>query len=176
LRPKFCPWLRNDGTRQPLWHPLHPCWRVVSIRRMLVSMAATCSLAAFPLPVMLCFTRLGAYSTTLRSFCKAAAIATPCARPSFNMLCTFLPKNCASMASSSGKCRSMISVVLLKMARSFSVWSSPAGNRMAPASSKRRVAPSTESTPKPMTVVPGSIPRMMRSTTGLLLAERPSMG
>ena len=34
---------------------------------------------------------------------KAAAIATPCARPNFNMDCTFFPKKGASIASSSGK-------------------------------------------------------------------------
>src|SRR5690606_25359933 len=70
--------------------------------RMLWSMAATWSLVALPLPVMLCFTRLGAYSATDRSRCSAAAMATPWARPNFSMLCTFLPKNWASMASSSG--------------------------------------------------------------------------
>lgn len=45
---------------------------------------------------------------------------------------------------------------------------------MAPASSNRRFRPSTVITPKPITVVPGSIPRMIRSATGLLLATCPS--
>ena len=45
----------------------------------------------------------GAYSVMGISLLKAAAIATPCARPNFNMDCTFFPKKGASIASSSGK-------------------------------------------------------------------------
>lgn len=45
----------------------------------------------------------GAYSVMGMSRSKAAAIATPCALPSFSMDWTFFPKNGASMATSSGK-------------------------------------------------------------------------
>ena len=65
-------------------------------------MAATCSLEELPLPVMLCLIFLGEYSKIGIERDSPAAIATPCARPNFNIDCTFFPKNGASMASSSG--------------------------------------------------------------------------
>jgi len=65
-------------------------------------MAATCSLAADPRPVMLCLMRIGAYSETGRPRLSAAAMATPCARPSLSIDCTFSPKNGDSSATSRG--------------------------------------------------------------------------
>lgn len=65
-------------------------------------MAATCSLEALPLPVTDCLMRRGEYSEMGMSRYSAAAMATPCARPNLSIDCTFLPKNGASMASSSG--------------------------------------------------------------------------
>src|SRR5690606_32366288 len=53
-----------------------------NVRRVL-SMAATCSLTAFPLPVTDCLIFRGAYSKMGIFLFNAAAIATPCARPSF---------------------------------------------------------------------------------------------
>ena len=74
-------------------------------------MAATCSLDAAPLPVIAFFIFSGAYSVTGISLCKAAAIATPWALPNFNIDCTFLPKNGASKATSSGWYWSIIAKV-----------------------------------------------------------------
>ena len=57
-----------------------------SSERMRQTMAATCSLAADPRPVMLCLMRIGAYSETGRPRLSAAAMATPCARPSLSII------------------------------------------------------------------------------------------
>ena len=62
------------------------------------TMAATCSFEAEPEPVMACLTRRGAYSETGTSRTKAAANATPWARPSFSIDWTFFPKKGASTA------------------------------------------------------------------------------
>lgn len=66
------------------------------------TIAATCSFEAAPEPVMLCLTRRGAYSAMGTSRESAAASATPWARPSLSIDCTFLPKNGASTARWSG--------------------------------------------------------------------------
>ena len=63
----------------------------------------SCSLLACPLPVIAIFIFNGAYSVIGISRLKAAAIATPCALPNFNIDCTFFPKKGASIANSSGK-------------------------------------------------------------------------
>ena len=87
--------------------------------RILCNICATCSLLAVPRPVMDCLIRRGAYSVTGMSRDNPAAIATPCARPSFNMDCTFLPKNGASKAISSGLKVSINSMVRSKILRNF---------------------------------------------------------
>lgn len=91
-----------------------------SIRSMRPITAATCSLGAAPLPVMLCLMREGAYSNTCIPRLSAAAIATPCARPSLSMLCTFSPKKGDSSAASRGPYSSMRAPTRSKMVRSFS--------------------------------------------------------
>src|SRR5690606_10919988 len=55
------------------------------MRKRLISIFATCSLDAFPLPVTDCFTLRGAYSLMGTSRNSAADMATPCARPNFNI-------------------------------------------------------------------------------------------
>lgn len=66
------------------------------------TMEATCSLAADPRPVIDCLMRIGAYSKTSMPRLNAAAMATPCARPSLSIDCTFSPKNGDSSATSRG--------------------------------------------------------------------------
>ena len=56
-----------------------------------------------PCPVIAIFIFIGAYSCMGTLWCTAAAIATPCERPSLSIDCTFLPKNGASMAISVGQ-------------------------------------------------------------------------
>ena len=57
----------------------------------LFSNKAICSLEAVPDPVTLILIFRGAYSNMGISRCRAAAIATPCARPSLSMDWTFFP-------------------------------------------------------------------------------------
>ena len=75
---------------------------MVSSRSVRCTMAATCSLVAEPSPVMLCLMREGAYSKTCSPRLSAAAIATPWARPSLSIDCTFSPKKGDSSATSRG--------------------------------------------------------------------------
>lgn len=64
----------RDGTPWPKkWHKATATASEASVpagadpnRRMPTTMAATCSLVALPRPVMLCFTRFGAYSLTTK--------------------------------------------------------------------------------------------------------------
>ena len=77
-----------------------------------LSISDTCSLDACPCPVMAIFIFMGAYSYTSMPWLTAAAMATPCARPSFSMDCMFFPKKGASMAISSGRCSSIVAVTL----------------------------------------------------------------
>ena len=53
---------------------------------MFCSILKICSLPALPFPVMDCFTFLGEYSVTGTPQFMAAAMATPCARPSLSIL------------------------------------------------------------------------------------------
>ena len=84
---------------------------------MRCNMAATCSFDALPFPVIDILIFNGAYSVMGMSRESAAAIATPCARPSFSMDCTFFPKNGASIAISSGRYCSMRPKTRSKMRR-----------------------------------------------------------
>jgi hypothetical protein len=118
---------------------------------------------AFPLPVMDIFIFLGLYSKMGTLRLSAAAMATPCARPSLSMDCTFLPKKGASMANSSGKWRSARACVSSKMRLSLSGWSANFSSRITPMSRSVMVRPEMRITPKPMMVVPGSMPRMTLS-------------
>jgi len=61
----------------------------------------------------------GAYSVMGKLRYSAADIATPCARPSLSIDCTFLPKNGASMANASGLNSSINESVRLKIRCSF---------------------------------------------------------
>ena len=72
---------------------------MVSMRQ---TIEATCSLAADPRPVIDCLMRIGAYSKTSIPRLSAAAIATPWARPSLSIDCTFSPKKGDSNATSCG--------------------------------------------------------------------------
>ncbi len=58
---------------------------------------------AEPRPVIHCLMRVGAYSNTCSPRLNAAAIATPCARPSLSIDCTFSPKKGDSRATSRGR-------------------------------------------------------------------------
>lgn len=78
-------------------------------------MSATCSFDALPLPVMAILIFNGAYSVIGIWCWMAAVMATPCARPSFSIDCTFLPKKGASIAISSGRYVSMIRVSSVKI-------------------------------------------------------------
>lgn len=60
-------------------------------------------LGAEPRPVIHCLMRVGAYSNTCSPRLNAAAIATPCARPSLSIDCTFSPKKGDSRATSRGR-------------------------------------------------------------------------
>ncbi len=131
-------------------------------------MAATCSLLAFPLPVTDCFTFLGAYSVIGISLAKAADIATPCARPSFSMDCTFLPKKGASRATSSGWYSSIMCVTRSNIFFSFNSCPSYLLKWITPNCSNSTAEFFTEIIPYPITLVPGSRPRMIFSFTTLL--------
>ena len=64
---------------------------VVGIVMNLPSKRAICSLEASPVPVMLILIFFGAYSKMGIFRCRAAAMATPCARPSYSIDWMFLP-------------------------------------------------------------------------------------
>jgi hypothetical protein len=53
--------------------------------------------SSIPFPVIAIFIFLGSYSVIGMSLESPAAMATPCARPNFNIDCTFLPKKGASI-------------------------------------------------------------------------------
>ena len=117
LRPPPSP-LNRSSPRAPFngfelmkwWHRATAIPSVASSRRggrsivsMLLTRAATCSLGAEPRPVIHCLMRVGAYSNTCSPRLNAAAIATPCARPSLSIDCTFSPKKGDSRATSRGR-------------------------------------------------------------------------
>ena len=108
-----------------------------------------------------CFTFLGEYSVTDKPACIAAAIATPCARPSFSILCTFLPKNGASIAKQVGLYSCIIEATLLCIFSSRSYASCLAFNFKTPISNKVAVLSFTFIMPYPITIVPGSIPKII---------------
>ena len=84
----------NNVIENKLYQKLLVFWENSGVSenfKSVFSIAATCSLEEFPLPVMDCFIFLGEYSKIGRLRDNAAAIATPCARPSFSITCMFFP-------------------------------------------------------------------------------------
>ena len=132
------------------------------------TMCCTCSFAAWPLPTTACFTCSAVYSATGRPASTAAQIAVPRAWPSASVDCGLTLTNTFSTATSAGR------VLGDHVVQPFEDRLQPrgelarAGSDAAARRRKRSLLPLCSMTPNPVMRRPGSMPRILQSSTAVV--------
>src|SRR5207237_10102698 len=124
------------------------------------TMCCTCSFAAWPLPTTDCFTCNAVYSATGRPAMTAAQIAVPRAWPSARVDCGLTLTKTFSTATWTGACAAITSARPSRIAFRRTE-RSPSPDFTQPLLMYRRPDAWTSITPNPVSLRPGSMPRIL---------------